>query len=489
MGTRIKQILPPNIRAALVANPSSPSAGNAFVTFADLTGGDGIYGGSGTTPSNVTATITDDLLFALPTVSDRFAVGPSGLTLAASIHFESKDATGFIVEGSNGTDGDFALRIFNNGRTVASALFENNGDVILCPTPLLASSRLTIGTSTPLSSSLMTVRGADLLTTTPTALFTGSTGVTTLQVQNDGRVGIGDLATATRFNIKGTGTTSATTQLNVINSVGAITMRSTDNTHIGFGGAPLTTFRANFTAGSSLAGMINISASNMLANASAINIASASTVGNVRGIAISVDQATGAFDGTGVLVTAYALNGRDNIGLQGLARNADRTNIGVDGQIPGGDTVNPSTFAAAVRGLNNSVAATDKRGGFFVTGSTVDGSTTYAVYAQGAGVGDNVTNYGIFALGQGNNVTGGLNVAGHFAATGTSPTLIAIRVPAASGQVLIGALLPINATAIMEITGKMEIIGSANGLIYESPDASRFITQMTNAGTLVIAAA
>jgi len=55
------------------------------------------------------------------------------------------------------------------------------------------------------------------------------------------------------------------------------------------------------------------------------------------------------------------------------------------------------------------------------------------------------------------------------------------------GKVAIGATAVVN--SILEVTGDVETIGSANGIILVSPDATRYRVTMLNGGTLDVNAA
>ena len=82
-GTNISQFLPANVRAGLVNTPTAASAANYYLTLADLTGGGGIYGGSGslvTGTTTVSGATSDRLEFVGPTVNFTQTVGGNTVT-------------------------------------------------------------------------------------------------------------------------------------------------------------------------------------------------------------------------------------------------------------------------------------------------------------------------------------------------------------------------------------------------------------------------
>lgn len=113
----IQRFLPINeYNAAIGAN--TPSASNVFATIADLTGGDGIYSGSGTVPSTTVATLTDSIKFGSAFISNsKVIIGststPSSATLVVKGVTNSSTTNFAIYSGTLSGRIDFGVSANN----------------------------------------------------------------------------------------------------------------------------------------------------------------------------------------------------------------------------------------------------------------------------------------------------------------------------------------------------------------------------------------
>ena len=200
-------------------------------------------------------------------------------------------------------------------------------------------------------------------------------------------------------------------------------------------------------------------------------------------------------EATSIRGLSWQTSSTTNIGVQGSARNGASYNVGVEGLIPGGGGVIPAQYCAAVRGNATYNLDAEMYGGHF-RASTNNAGTTFTkdivgVYGSAnpqSGTANTSDAYGAIFEATGTGGTGNRYGIKASAINGTRDN-IAIWVPNASGDVVIGAATKSVNNSIVEITGDLEILGSANGLILESPDTTRYRVTMLNGGTLDVNAA
>ena len=183
----IGRILPPDIYDALVG-ANSPSAGNVFITAADLDG-NGIYDGSGSLTSDTVVTQgAFDLFFEVDTPgTGKLGFGRSGETPASAIHFFAPDAGGIIFEGFNSSPSP-TVQFTNYTRTLTSGEFQNNGDVLLAlETGITSRARVVIGNNgTPWTSNAkLNIRGGGSTNTTWTIDARGASGALGFSLRGD----------------------------------------------------------------------------------------------------------------------------------------------------------------------------------------------------------------------------------------------------------------------------------------------------------------
>jgi len=464
-------ILPAHIRAALVANPSSPSAANYFVTLADLSGSfNGIYSGNGSIPvggSVATIPAGQKLHFAVTGSTGRFVVAPAAYAGTGAIVFNAPDAGGVTIEGFNGSENNRAMIWYNGGRTINIANFDNNGDIDLCPeTGVTSRSRLAIGgNGAHISDAKVTIQGANNSVGNVALYVSGSTTANGFQVQNDNRVGVGAVgSTSTKFNVRGIGATSATITARFANSAGSQRFLIADNGQVSFGvgqaaANPTTSFGerhdiTGFTYGASFTGN-NCTTAVMLVQ----------TAGNTDWGIYSVIQAS-TFTGDSIAIHGNNLNTNNPssaTGVRGSGRNGSSVSVGVDGLIPGGASFASASYVAAVRGqatpnVNNGI----NYGGYFR--SAMNNATL-------AYTGDFI---GVYGLGVGTSGAAGSTshiIGGKFLTQGTVGTgkRMALLVPATSnnGTVVFGADTPSALASMLEVKGDIQIIanGANDGLV------------------------
>ena len=204
-----------------IVGAAAASSSNVFATINDLP--DTLYSANGTAPDGRVVTLGGLFTFARTTGSGgvdpfwiqtdgtsphqkRVFIGRSALLstyVASDFHYVASDTSGMIVEGFNSNDGQNALRIYNGGRGLRIAAFENNSDIIFCEDTTATRARFSVGTVNPFVNSKMTVRGVN---TSPGAIALyvgGSAGSAGMQINNDDRLGFGGMGTTqTKVNFR-----------------------------------------------------------------------------------------------------------------------------------------------------------------------------------------------------------------------------------------------------------------------------------------------
>ena len=173
-----------------------------------------------------------------------------------------------------------------------------------------------------------------------------------------------------------------------------------------------------------------------------------------------------------------------SIGARGFAWDGTTHSIGLDGAVGSNGTAT-TAYIAAVRGAAASAEDDLSYGGYF-TAAWNDATTVF--------VENMVAVYGWATTQTGDGATStSTGIGGMFLTSGSngSGLNMAINVPATTnnGNVVFGADASTANQSLVEVTGDIEIIGSANGIILESPDATRYRAVMANGGTWSIATA
>ncbi len=194
--------------------------------------------------------------------------------------------------------------------------------------------------------------------------------------------------------------------------------------------------------------------------------------GNVTGLAIAIRA------------LSWQASAQSNTGLYGSARNGSLVNVGVDGVIPGGSSVAPSAYSAAVRGQAGPNVNSESFGGLFGA-SWNNVGTTYTedfIGVQGNAQGQN-----------GDAASSGKIIGGKFFAGGITGTgnRMAINVPSTGniGNIVLGADSSSPSATFVEIhNGAMEFVTAGEGFILKTPDGvQRYKYTSTNlTGALTI---
>ena len=109
----------------------------AFLTDIPAPDGNGIYGGSGTTPSNTNVTVTDSLQFITAGAADRVQIGPVGFTGLNNFHHRSSNGNGAHFDGNSQSASAYAVKIRNFdgiATYTTTSQFRNSGRVDLAMT-------------------------------------------------------------------------------------------------------------------------------------------------------------------------------------------------------------------------------------------------------------------------------------------------------------------------------------------------------------------
>lgn len=198
--------------------------------------------------------------------------------------------------------------------------------------------------------------------------------------------------------------------------------------------------------------------------------------GTPKGIRVA-SQVNGTGTLKGVESTQVSNAGNINIGLEGNAREGLTDNYGVNGFV-NSITNAQSGISTGVRGLNLPGLDYTGHGGYFISQQ----NSAITVYTSIDMIGSESS-----ATGSTNGGTTGLRSIGsiHKAVNGNKNIALLIPNTNNDGIMVIGAD-DINATgtSIVQITGDHELIGTGDGYILKSPDATRWKIQVDNAGAL-----
>ena len=189
---------------------------------------------------------------------------------------------------------------------------------------------------------------------------------------------------------------------------------------------------------------------------------------------------------TGGLFDNKSTGGSNHRGVYGFARNGSSFDNGIEGSVGGGESTSPVGEGVAIFGHSQYSTDVNQRGGK-LTSSFNNVATVYTKDAIGLIASAFTVN--------GNAASTATGIAAQFFTSGLvgSGLNMAINVPAIgpinNGNVVFGAPASSANKTMVEVTGSLEIIGSVNGVIWESPDASRYKVTMLNGGVLDVNAA
>lgn len=334
----------------------------------------------------------------------------------------------------------------------------------------------------PTSLARLTVRGVDTSQGIAAMYVAGSSGDMGIQVQNDSRVGVGAMgSTSTKFNVRGSGTTSATTAFNVEGYTGQDKFLIRDNgQQASASGSNTASFQSAFGRFHETVGTVATPFSFGTGIYSGVNVSTTLLVTHRGGGSnrIALDAGLqGAPTGTATAIRGFQSTSgmTTSIGINGIARNGTTNNWAIYGQVGGGwsaaAAAAPPTDVRAVYGAASANVDTINYGGYF-TGS-----------GGSAAVNNGKDKIGVFAQGSKNSIASGetgISIGGQFrtqtvGGSGAGTGNMAIHVPSTSndGTVVFGAdTVSINAS-MLEVTGDSEILGGGNGLILPTQDGTK----------------
>ena len=422
-------VLPQNIVDALLANPSSPSAANAFVTFADLAGigNDSIYTADGTTFLDVDVTV-DGQMNWIVTAGNEMAFGPTAFAPSGSYHFKSSVSSGAFFDAVGNTAADFALRARQLDGT---SMLQVAGTVVdIVPT----SGQFRVG-GTLGSPALFTVTGDGTTSATYNTILQSSAGNDRFMVRDNGQI------------FTGTGQNAA-----AIASIGQYNLAT------------------GFTYGFAFYGT-NMSTASMIVQG--LGTTKIGILGQLAGSPTGV--------AAGLQGRSWQTTSSTNYGVYGSGRNGTSISAGVFGEIPGGGTQASATYVAALRGWAHSNQNQDMYGTHSLAGQDSSG----IVYT-------NIDFIGVFGWSTASTNVGSSgikSIGGKFTAiNGDSNIAILVPTTANDGIVVINADdVSGNGNAQVEVTGNIETIGAGNGYIAEADDGERVLMQLVNVSAGVYA--
>ena len=501
----------------------------AFLTDIPAPDGNGIYGGSGTTPSNTIVTVTNSLQFITAGVNDRVQIGPVGFTGLNNFHHRSSNGNGAHFDGNSQSASAYAVKIrdFDGVSTyTTTSQFRNSGRVDLAMTGgftymgaqgtnyALQSTNIfkqesTTATYTGFIANRVTAGGggqiamravsADYTNIVSTGNLvigagwngnfnSGGTPLNLLVNAGNGGVFVNPVSASSlpsgKFEVRGADNSNLTRMLTftMSNQQAKFIMQNDGSTAngIGFAASPNVNIGHNSIVGG------KATAYNYVITGATSKAWSLQAFGNTP-TAMFVSLASNSVGiNTGIISDVKPTAGTTNIGVSGFAWNGSQYSIGIDGAV-GTSGIASSFYIAAVRGGAASALDNLQYGGYFTAqwSNVLLGFTKNAVGVRG------------FASTQAGDVatSSGTGIGGQFLTTGAagSGLNMAINVPLTgnNGNVVFGADASSANKTMVEVTGDVEIIGAGggNGVILESPDGTRWRAVMTDLGAWNIAAA
>jgi hypothetical protein len=293
-----------------------------------------------------------------------------------------------------------------------------------------------------------------------------ATGVT--QINNVLYVGnsLGSASTTQTLLVKGSDNVFGTINTRWESLDGTRLMELRNNSNLGLGADPLAGDRLRISNIGGYDGAINIGASNLASNGYGILIQGGTAGTNYNGVWSDVTMGgTGA--GRSFYGNSSASGYSINYGGYFSGRNGTDNSIGVFGIANGGDSVNPSAFAAGVWGAIGAMQADDRRAlhGSIAEAPANNNSLSYGSKVELAWV-SGVANEDAWGYHASLTVAGAsvTNVAAYLASTGIGAANYALVTN--GGFIVFGSTNNINGS-LVEVNGDLEIIGRTDGVILE----------------------